>query len=144
MPIGDPFIFLLIAAAVLSLVWFAWFAAESAFHGSQVATAVGATPRTKKPRSFDYPRPVDLTLPRGRSILILHSPTEWTEFESCRGADAAGNCPRALADGTVACAGSLLSLPAPIRGSAEWHIPVGYKTCPVASYDVYRQASSPS
>jgi hypothetical protein len=144
MPIGDPFVFLLIGVAALSLLWFAWFAAESALQGPRGVTAVGAVPRTTKRPSFDYPRPVDVTLPRRQSTLIMYSPAERTELDSCRGADAAGKCPRALADGTVACAGSLLSLPAPIRGSAEWQIPVGYKTCPVASYDFYRQASSPN
>lgn len=142
MAIGDPFIVLLIAVAVLPLLWFAWFAAESAFRGAKVVTAAGPTLRTTKRPSFDYPRAVDVTLPRRPRTLIIYSPTERTELDSCRGADAAGKCPRTLADGTVACAGSLLALPAPIRGSAEWQIPVGYKTCPVASYDVYRQATS--
>jgi hypothetical protein len=144
MPVSDPLIYLLILAAVFPVLWVAWWAADSAFRGSLVVKAVAPIPTAPKAPRSDYPRPVDLTLPRRRGTLVIYSRTELAETGNCRGADAAGKCPRALADGTVACAGSLLSLPAPIRGSGEWQIPFGYKVCPVASYDVYRGAASPN
>jgi hypothetical protein len=144
MPVSDPFIYLLIVAAVFPVLWVAWWAADCAFRGSQVVKAAVPIPTAaKRPRS-DYPRPVDLTLPRRRGTLIIYSRSQLTEIGGCLGADAAGKCPRAVADGTVACAGSLLSLPAPIRGSGEWQVPFGYKVCPVASYDIYRRAASPN
>lgn len=136
---GNPFIYLLLAALVAPVLWLMWWAADSAFGGTRVAALVRPAPKSTKPRSFESPRPVDVTLPRRPGTIVICSLTERTEIGSCRGATAAGSCPRALADGTVACAGSLLSIPAPIRGSAEWQVPFGYKNCPVASYDVYRQ-----
>jgi hypothetical protein len=33
----------------------------------------------------------------------------------------------------------MLSLPQPIRGSREWHIPAGYQSCLVGSYAAFRQ-----
>lgn len=139
MAVTNPFIYLLLAAMAAPVLWVIWWAADSAFARTRVAAATGPAPKTAKPRTFDYPRPVDVTLPRRRGSIVIYSLTERTEIGNCRGADAAGKCPRALVDGTVACAGSLLSIPAPIRGSAEWQVPFGYKNCPVASYDVYRQ-----
>ena len=142
MRIGDPFVYFLIVALVAPVVWMIWWAVDSAFSGTRVAAVAPATPKTPKPTSEDYPRPVDITLPRRRGAIAIYSLTDRAEIDSCRGADAGGRCPRPLADGTVACAGCLLALPASIRGSAEWQVPSGYKYCPVASYEVYRQQAS--
>lgn len=141
MAIGTVFIYLLLAALVAPFVWVIWWVFASAFEPAGAAQTVRPTPQPTKRQGFDYPRPVDITLARRPGAIVIYSLADPTEIGSCRGADAAGKCPRALTDGSVACAGSLLSLPAPIRGSAEWQIPFGYKVCPVASYDVYRRAS---
>ena len=143
MVLGDPFIYFFVVVAILPLLWVAWWAVDSVFSSSRAPKAVVPAATSAKSPSYEYPRPVDLTLPRRRGAVAIYSLKERAEIDCCRGADVAGKCPRATADGTVACAGSLLSLPVPIRGSAEWQIPVGYKVCPVASYDVYRQAGSP-
>ena len=142
MRIGDPFIYVLIIALVAPMLWMIWWALDSVFAGRRVATAGPPAPKTAKPRAFDYPRPVDLTLPRRHGAIGIYSLRDQAELDTCRGADAAGKCPRPLADGSVACAGCLLALPTPIRGSAEWQIPFGYTNCPVASYEVYRQKAS--
>lgn len=144
MSVTNPFIYLLFAALVAPVLWVIWWAVDAAFSGTRAVATGTPVPETAKPRSFDYPRPVDVTLPRRSRAIAIYSLTDRTEIDACRGADAGGKCPRARADGTVACAGSLLSLPAPIRGSAEWQVPAGYKICPVASYDVYRQGGAAS
>ncbi len=64
------------------------------------------------------------------------------QVDDCSGPDSVGRCPHLLADGTVPCAGAVLSLPMPIRGSAEWHIPAGYRACLVGSYAAFRQPIS--
>jgi len=46
------------------------------------------------------------------------------------------------ADGTVPCAGLLLALPRPVRGSIEWQIPAGYGACLLGGFGVFRQAGS--
>lgn len=141
MPVANPFVLFLIAALIVPPLWFAWWALDSAFRGTRVPEEARPAPKPAPKTNYDdYPRAVDLTLPRRRGAIVMYSLTGETECGSCVGADLAGKCPRALADGTVACAGSLLALPTPIRGSAEWQIPSGYKACPVASYDVYRHA----
>ena len=142
MSVTNPFIYLLFAVLVAPVFWLMWWAADSVFAGTRALAAVGPAPEGAKRRTFDYPRPVDVTLPRRLGTIAIYSTTDRIEIDGCRGADASGKCPRSSADGTVACAGLLLSLPAPIRGSAEWQIPIGYKICPVASYDIYRQKAA--
>lgn len=142
MSVTNPFIYLLLIGLVAPVLWVAWWAVDSVFASPRVVGSVGPIAKSPKPRKFDYPRPIDLTLPRRQGSIAIYSLNGRTEIDRCHGADASGKCPRATADGTVACAGSLLALPAPIRGSAEWQIPSDYKVCPVASYDVYRQRVS--
>jgi hypothetical protein len=77
-----------------------------------------------------------------RGAIAVCRLADGVETGGCNGPDHAGKCPRALADGTVPCAGCILSLPRPIRGSTEWHIPAGYQTCLVGSYEVFRQPVS--
>lgn len=141
MVVGDPFVYFLIVAGVLPLLWIAWWAADSVFRSPRAVHEVVPAPKGPKAPSYDYPRAVDMTLPRRRGAVSIYSLQERAEVDSCHGADVTGRCPRATADGTVACAGLLLALPMRIRGSAEWQIPNGYKVCPIASYEVYRQTS---
>jgi len=87
---------------------------------------------------------MDMALPRYSTAMAICRLSDGAEIGDCKGLDRIGGCPRALPDRTVPCAGSILSLPRPIRGSSEWHIPYGYRSCLVGSYEVYRQAVSTS
>ena len=145
MGIGIAFTYLVIAALAAPLLWLLWWGAGSLVGGRLQVSAVptrgnGAKNAVKVRSGFDYPRPADVTLPGRRGAVAIYRLTDATEIGTCHGPDHAGKCPRALADGTVPCAGSLLALPRPIRGSAEWHIPFGYRACLLGSYDVFRQA----
>lgn len=143
MGIGIAFTFLLIAALVAPLVWIAWWAAGSLGGNGRVALApvlprgeahAGAAAR----RGFERPRPADLSLPRRPAAITMYS-RAGAEFASCSGPDHTGRCPRTPAGGPVPCAGLVLSLPRPVGGSTEWHVPSGYRACMLGSYDVFRQ-----
>ena len=134
---GIVFVYLLIAALVAPLVWVVWWGTASI--GGQTVKAAPARPRAEAParRSSFAPFPVDLALPGRRNAVTVYS-TSGREVTACEGPDAGGRCSRPLADGTVPCAGCLLVLPRPIRGSFEWQIPADYRTCLLGSYDVFR------
>jgi hypothetical protein len=139
MGIGVVFLVLLMAAAIAPLGWVIWWAATSV--GStrpSFATAV-VEPVRKARLDFAFPQPADLSLPRRPRAIGIFRLSDGAEIGSCSGPDHAGKCPRATADGIVPCAGCMLSLPQPVRGSGEWHIPSGYKSCLVGSYQVFRQ-----
>lgn len=145
MGIGIGFTFFLIAALVAPLVWVAWWAAESLGGGRQMkvsaATAyAGVHPDATVTRSrFERPRPADISLPRRPGAISMYSRGRYGEVRSCSGPDHAGRCPQTPAGGPVPCAGLVLSLPRPVGGSTEWHVPSGYRTCMLGSYDVFRQ-----
>jgi hypothetical protein len=112
--------------------------AEEAF-----STAHAQTETVRRaPSGFSFPQPSDMCLPRYPRAIAVCRPSDGAEFGRCIGPDLAGQCPVALAHGTVPCSGSVLSLPRPIRGSTEWHIPSGYRTCLLGSYEVFRQPVS--
>ena len=85
------------------------------------------------------PTPIDMPLPRETGAIGIYAAAGTAELDRCRGADAEGDCPRPHADGTVACAGCVVVLPAAVRGSRAWAIPSGYRHCPVGSYAAYRE-----
>jgi hypothetical protein len=143
MSTGTIFIYLLIAAMVAPFAWVLWWGAASLNEGRVAATPTRMSRRTTVRRSSIAPYPVDLTLPSRRHEVTVYS-ASGTELSTCLGPDAGGRCPQPLADGTVPCAGCMLALPRPIRGSFEWQIPSGYRACLLGSYDVFRQASPAS
>jgi hypothetical protein len=143
MGIGVVFLLLLIAAMIAPFVWAMWWAAASVGGSARPSIVRAVVEPVRKPRSsFAFPQPADLSLPRHLRAIAICRLSDGAEIGSCDGPDRYGKCPRATADGTVPCAGSMLSLPQPVRGSAEWHIPTGYKTCLVGSYQVFRQPVS--
>lgn len=144
MGIGIAFTFLSIAALVSPLVWIAWWAAESLGGNGHVALAP-VPPRGEaqaglaaRRSGFERPRPADLSLPRRPAAITMYS-RAGAELASCTGPDHSGRCPRTPAGGQVPCAGLVLSLPRPVGGSTEWHVPSGYRACMLGSYDVFRQ-----
>lgn len=140
MGIGILFFYLLIAAVLAPVVWLTWWGATSLGDPARVRTAPAPPPKNPRADSrFSIPQPVDLALPRYSKAVAICRLKDGAEVDGCSGPDHAGKCPRALADGTVSCAGSVLSLPRPIRGSTEWHIPSGYRACLLGSYEVFRQ-----
>ncbi len=139
MGMGIAFTFLALAALVAPVVWLAWWAADAAVSPRRTpAPAVARGTRAPRTRTFDYPLPADTRRP-GHADAIGVYETGGREVAVCTGPDAAGRCPKMLADGTVPCAGHVLVLPAPVRGSRDWHIPAGYQSCLVGSYGVFRQ-----
>jgi hypothetical protein len=143
MGIGVVFLLVLIAAMIAPLVWAIWWAAASVGGSARLSIARTVVEPARKARSgFAFPQPADLSLPRHLRAIAICRLSDGAEIGTCNGPDGSGRCPRAMADGTVPCAGSLLSLPQPVRGSGEWHIPTGYKTCLVGSYQVFRQPIS--
>jgi hypothetical protein len=140
MGIGVVFLLLLIGAAIAPVVWVVWWAAASVGGSARPGIArVVVNPERMVRRAFAVPQPADLSLSRHTRLIAICRLSDGAEIGTCNGPDRAGRCPRAASDGTVPCAGSLLSLPQPLRGSGEWHIPAGYKTCLVGSYEVFRQ-----
>jgi hypothetical protein len=138
------FTYMLIAAALAAVVWGMWWGLSSLGSPERLALAGRAAPQVRQSGvSHAFPQPVDLALPRYPRAIAICRLSDGAEIGDCKGPDHAGKCPKVLADGTVPCAGALLSLPRPIRGSAEWHIPHGYSSCLVGSYDVYRQPVAP-
>lgn len=147
---GVVFVYLVIAALVAPLLWLAWWGADSLSRAGrlQARTAPIGGPYARNHEAwrslFRQPQPSDLGLTRPSGEVTIHRLTDAAQIDACVGPDSAGKCPRALADGTVPCAGAVLALPRRIRGSSEWHIPTGYHACLLGSYDVFRQAGSPS
>jgi hypothetical protein len=140
MGIGVVFLLLVIATAVAPFVWATWWVVASVGGSSRPAVPEPVVVPIRKARSnFAFPQPADLSLPRRRGAIAIFRLSDGAEIGSCTGPDEAGKCPRAAADGTVPCAGCMLSLPQPVRGSGEWHIPAGYQSCLVGSYQVFRQ-----
>ena len=143
MGIGVIFLVLVIAAMIAPLVWAVWWAAASIGGPAQPSIARAVVEPVRKARwDFAFPQPADLSLRRHPRAIAICRLSDGAEIGTCTGPDRAGRCPRASADGTVPCAGSMLSLPRLVRGSGEWHIPAGYKTCLVGSYQVFRQPVS--
>jgi hypothetical protein len=147
MGIGIAFTFLFIAALAAPVLWLAWWVAGSLGGGGRltpITLTVGAEPAMKKPSKhdrFDRPRPADVNLISRPGAVAMYTRTDRTEVATCHGPDHAGRCPRVAAGGTVPCAGMVLSLPRPISGSTEWHIPSGYRACMLGSFGVFRQAA---
>lgn len=145
MGIGIAFTFLLIVALAAPFLWVAWWAAGS-LGGNVRLTPTAVTVRgdsrmgaTATRSHFDRPRPADVSLPRRPGAISMYSRADRTEVASCSGPNHAGRCPRTPAGGPVPCAGLVLSLPRPLGGSTEWHVPSGYRACMLGSYDVFRQ-----
>lgn len=150
MGIGIAFTFFLIAALAAPFVWFGWWAVGSLAGDGRmklsVATAradVDLGANTARSR-FERPRPADISLPRRPGAISMYSRAGRREVGSCSGPDHAGRCPRTSAGGPVPCAGLVLSLPRPVGGSTEWHVPSGYRACMLGSYDVFRQPAGAS
>jgi hypothetical protein len=144
MGIGIAFTFLLIAALVAPLVWIAWWVAGSLGGNGRVALAPvlprgeAGTGVAARRYAFERPRPADRNLPRRPAAITMYTGAG-AELASCTGPDHSGRCPRTPAGGPVPCAGLVLSLPRPVAGSTEWHVPSGYRACMLGSYDVFRQ-----
>lgn len=137
------FTYLLIAALVLPVTWAMWWGVASLGRSARLSSAPAPSRPVRGVRPvFSLPQPADMTLPRRPGAVTIYRLSDGAEIGGCSGPDHAGKCPRALANGTVPCAGSVLALPRQIRGSAEWHIPSGYRTCLLGSYEVFRQPVS--
>jgi hypothetical protein len=148
MPMGllIVFTFLFIAALAAPFVWVAWWGTDS-FVGEGLRPAAAPVRRPDAATvtaRFERPHAADLRLARLAKAIAVYRPGDRAAAESCQGPDATGRCPRRLADGTVPCAGMVLSLPRPVRGSTEWSIPAGYDACLVGGYGVFRQGATPS
>ncbi len=91
--------------------------------------------------TFSAPQPLDHPLPRTVGAVGIFRASDNCQVDRCTGPDHAGRCPRTSSDGTVPCAGQLLGLPVPVRGSQAWHIPAGYSACPLGGYGAYRSAT---
>jgi hypothetical protein len=132
---GFAFVYLGLAAIVAPVVWLVWWGLDSLSRPH--ARPVAATRGPAKP-AFAAPHAIDLSLPVRRDRVTVFS-ASGQELATCAGPDAGGRCSRPLQDGTVPCAGCLLALPRPIRGSLDWEIPAGYRACLLGSYGVLRQ-----
>lgn len=75
------------------------------------------------------PEPTNKRLARHPGAITICRPLDGKEIAACNGPDRSGKCPVALPDGTVLCAGFLLSLPRRVRGSRGWQIPLGFQSC---------------
>jgi hypothetical protein len=143
MGLGIVFWYVAIAAVASPLLWLAWWGFDSLSSGRRLPVAVALHPdgRAKRPPEtpspFDYPRPTDTRSAGRPGVVSICSLSDGAEVDSCTGPDRAGRCPSAGADGTVPCAGTVLALPRPIRGSLEWHIPSGYRACLLGSYAAF-------
>lgn len=138
MATGFVFVYLAIAALVAPFVWLVWWALDSTASSRVPAPALARRPAGAGP-AYVAPRAVDLPLPGHRATVTVYS-MSGKELSTCPGPDAGGHCSRPLADGTVPCAGCLLALPTPIRGSLDWEIPAGYQACLMGGYGALRQA----
>jgi hypothetical protein len=140
MAIGFVFEYVLIAALLAPVAWVMWWAAATLGDHSRPVSSPAHAPRIRNSHpSFSFPQPVDMSLPMHSQAITVCRVSDGSKIDTCSGPDKAGRCPRTLANGTVPCAGSMLSLPQPIRGSREWHIPAGYQSCLAGSYAAFRQ-----
>jgi hypothetical protein len=142
MATGFVFVYLAIGAIAFPFVWLMWWALDSL---ANRPARVQAGPRIPRPASPDYaaPHAVDTSLPVRPATVTVYS-ISGAELSTCPGPDPTGRCSRPLANGTVPCAGCVLALPRPVRGSLEWQIPSGYRACLLGSYGVFRQAATTS
>lgn len=141
MDFGIVIVVVVLAAILAPLFWAVWWAVDSL--GSPrvaIPAAVGPTPKPPA-RRIDYPVAVDSRLPGRPDAITVYTASAQAPKSFCAGPDAAGRCPIALSDGTVPCAGCVLVLPQPVRGSRDWQIPRDFQTCLVGSYSLYRQAA---
>jgi hypothetical protein len=140
MATGMVFVYLVIAALLAPVVWLAWWGASAFGDTARLRTVPAAGRRPAKARPvYSIPQAADMSLPRHPWAIAVCRPSDGAEIRICNGPDGAGRCPHANADGTVPCAGLLISLPEQIRGSNEWHIPAGYESCLAGSYATFRQ-----
>jgi hypothetical protein len=142
MATGFVFVYLAIAAVAFPFVWFFWWALDSlANRPVRPRTEVRIQPPARP--AYTAPHAVDVSLPVRPSEVTVYS-ARGIELSTCAGPDTKGRCSKPLADGTVPCAGCVLALPRPIRGSFEWQIPSGYRACLLGSYGVFRQEAAAS
>lgn len=138
---GSGFVltYVLIAAMVAPVVWVAWWAVASLGDSRRRPFPVAAVGRSA---AIGVPHPIDGNFPGRIGEIVIRRMKDGLEVGACHGPDGAGRCPRALADGTVPCAGAALALSRPVRGSLEWHIPAGYRSCMLGSYSTFTQRES--
>lgn len=139
MATGFVFVYLGIAVLVAPIVWLVWWALDAIATRPASVHAPLRVPPPARP-AYATPHAVDVSLTARPGAVTLYT-TGGKAIRTCAGPDATGACSRPLADGTVPCAGCLLALPRPIRGSFEWQIPASYRTCLLGSYSVFRQPS---
>jgi hypothetical protein len=136
---GFVLTYVVIAAIAFPFVWLVWWALDSlASRPARIHTQVHIPPAARP--AYTTPHAVDASMPVRPSKVTVYS-AEGAELSTCAGPDATGRCSRPLADGTVPCAGCVLALPRPLRGSLEWQIPSGYRVCLLGTYSVFRQNS---
>ena len=135
--------YIVIASLLAPLAWVMWWAVASATSADNLSPVRRPKSQLNQiPAPVALPQPVDMNLPKLPGRIGVFRLSDGVEIRGCSGPDHDGKCPGLLADGTVPCAGLMLSLPMSIRGSREWHIPIGQQTCLVGSYDVFRQKAS--
>jgi hypothetical protein len=142
MATGFVFVYLAIAAIAFPLVWLMWWALDSFANRPLRPRPEMRIPPAARP-AYATPHAVDVDLPVRPLEVTVYS-ASGAELSTCAGPDASGRCSRPLADGTVPCAGCLLALPRPVRGSLDWHIPSGYRACLLGSYSAFRQGAAAS
>jgi hypothetical protein len=139
MGMGIAFTFLGLAALAAPVIWLVWFAADSVGTRPRAVPVPSPGGPSPTPAYFDYPLPADSRRPGRPDGITVYNLFGGAPKAYCEGPDARGACPITRPDGTVPCAGCLLVLPEPVRGSRDWHIPAGYRSCLVGSYATYRQ-----
>jgi len=108
--------YIVIAALLAPLGWFMWWAVASVARADNLSTVQGPKPQGSKiPAKVALPQPVDMDLPRHPGGIGIWRLSDGVEITACSGPDHEGKCPGQLADGTVPCAGFMLSLPMSIR-----------------------------
>jgi hypothetical protein len=137
---GFVLVYLAIAAIAFPFVWLTWWALDSLATRPARLHSEARIPPPARP-AYAMPHAVDVSLRVRPSAVTVYSNTG-AELSTCAGPDATGRCSRPLADGTVPCAGCVLALPRPVRGSLEWQIPSGYRTCLLGSYGVFRHGAA--
>ncbi len=138
---GIVFTYLLIVAVVAPIVWLAWWMVDSLGNARRIPAVAAPRRSTVKAAAPAHPYPVDLVLPAQAGKVIRYS-TSGKALASCPGPDAGGECPFKSDEGVVPCSGTLLALPRAIRGSFEWQIPAGYRSCLLGSYGAFRRTDS--
>lgn len=135
---GGVLILVLLGVAIAApVLWVGSWAIGSVGGGRRQPALAPVQPTVPRADRKPRPSPIDLRLVSRRKVITVYD-AAGSELATCPGPDAAGGCSRPLANGTVPCAGCLLALPRPIRGSFEWQIPTGYQACLLGSYDVFR------